>query len=299
MSNPVTTQPTSGQPASGPATPRAERARAAIAQAARATGTDFSYLVAQAKLESGMNPQAKARTSSASGLYQFIDSTWLRTLDRHGAAHGLGQVSDVIEQRGGRPFVRDPAVRQQIMDLRHNPEIASVMAGALAQDNRAGLVSVLGREPDAAELYLAHFLGAGGAAGFLRALERDPHSSAAALLPEAAGANRAMFYAAGEPRSLSEVMGLIRGKIASAMQDEGGMSPMPSGHAPYPIQASWSGEIASQGLHRQTASAQPAVASPMSRMLEESFNLGPRGGDTGPAPAHVRAAYGKLKAFAL
>ncbi|MCX7676587.1 MAG: transglycosylase SLT domain-containing protein, partial [Alteraurantiacibacter sp.] len=63
---------------------RTARAEAAIARAAQATGTDFSYLLAQARIESGLNPAARARTSSASGLFQFIDQTWLATLDRHG-----------------------------------------------------------------------------------------------------------------------------------------------------------------------------------------------------------------------
>lgn len=296
MSNPVPTQT-----APGPAAPRAERARAAIAQAARATGTNFGFLVAQAKLESGMNPQARARTSSASGLYQFIDSTWLRTLDRHGAAHGLSHLSDVIEQRGGRAYVRDPAVRQQIMALRHDPEIASVMAGALAQDNRAVLVPVLGREPDAAELYLAHFLGAGGAAGFLRALASNPHAPAAALLPEAAGANRAIFYAGGEPRSLSQVMEVIRRKMGRAMEDEGGAGPTPAASSSYGSSpAGWSGRLAGVNGDSSVIPPQRSAPSSMSRLLEESFGLEGHSGRTGnAAPAHVQAAYGKLKAFAL
>lgn len=283
MSNPATIQ----QP-----TPPAVRIRAAITHAARATGTDFSYLVAQAKLESGMNPHAEARTSSASGLYQFIEGTWLRTLDKHGAAHGLDHLAGAIEQRGGRAIVRDPAMRDRIMALRHDPEVSAVMAGALAQDNRAALLPVLGREPDAAELYLAHFLGAGGAAGFLRGLARDPHASAAALLPEAAAANRAIFYNGGEPRSLAQVMDVIRRKMERAMADEGGIPP------------ALAGPVTGQTIHAGYSARIPAAASlrqptspSMSRMLEASFGLDI--GASGNAPAHVRAAYGKLKAFAL
>ena len=75
---------------SAPPTTRAGQAQAAIAHASQRTGVDFSYLLAQARIESGLDPQAEARTSSASGLFQFIDQTWLSTLDRHGAALGLG-----------------------------------------------------------------------------------------------------------------------------------------------------------------------------------------------------------------
>ena len=80
--------------------------QSAISRAAQRTGVDFDYLVAQARLESGLDPSAKARTSSASGLYQFIDSTWLNTLDRHGAKHGMGWADDAIGPNGR---VADPA----------------------------------------------------------------------------------------------------------------------------------------------------------------------------------------------
>ncbi len=73
---------------------------AAISRAAQATGTGFDYLFAQAQLESGLNPSARADTSSAAGLYQFTQGTWLSTLERHGAEHGLDWVGGAIE--GGR-----------------------------------------------------------------------------------------------------------------------------------------------------------------------------------------------------
>ena len=49
--------------------------RQALAQASRATGVDFAYLVAEASVETSLNPNAKAKTSSAAGLFQFIEST--------------------------------------------------------------------------------------------------------------------------------------------------------------------------------------------------------------------------------
>ena len=73
-------------PAQAPAAPaRSADVRTAIARASEKTGVDFDYLLAQARLESGLDPDAKARTSSATGLYQFIDSTWLHTMDRYGS----------------------------------------------------------------------------------------------------------------------------------------------------------------------------------------------------------------------
>lgn len=289
MSNPVPLSPIKAPVAHG-------RTHAAIADAARATGTDFSYLLAQAKIESGLDPMARARTSSASGLFQFIDSTWLATLDRHGAAHGLGHLSQAIDTQGGRPNVRDPALRQQIMALRHNPAVASVMAGALAQDNRAALLAATGREPDAAELYLAHFLGAGGATTFLRALTATPDRSAASLMPAAAAANRAIFYADGAPRSLSQVMDLIRGKVGRAMNDTAVPASASAARPHAPLARFNAVDTASNasGEARRGEAARPS----MSRLLENSFGLAAgRPGDA--APAHVRAAYAKLRALSL
>ena len=70
--------------------------------------------------------------------------------------------------------------------MRYDPDASAMMAAELASDNRADLSGLLGREPDAAELYLAHFLGSGGAREFLTALNTDPSQSAAAVAPKAA-----------------------------------------------------------------------------------------------------------------
>lgn len=192
-----------------------ERVDAAIRQAAVRSGVDFSYLYNQARLESGFNPEARARTSSATGLYQFIDQTWLATIDRHGAANGLGWAANAV-QRGanGRFHVADPAMRRQIMELRRNPEAASAMAAAFAQDNRAHLESRLGRPAEAVDLYLAHFLGAGGATRFLRAQAASPDAPAASAFPAQARANRAIFYdRQGSPRSYTEIRNLFAARL--------------------------------------------------------------------------------------
>lgn len=185
--------------------------RGAIAQAAQATGMDFSYLLAQARLESGLNPTARAATSSAAGLYQFTTSTWAQTLARHGAALGLGPQA-----------LADPASRAQLMGLRNNPQASALMAAAMAGDNQATLAGALGRPPTSAELYLAHFLGSDGAVKFLAGLASNPDQPAAGLFSRAAEANHAVFFdASGVPRSLGGVMELLGSRLASAMADAG------------------------------------------------------------------------------
>lgn len=191
---------------------RAARSVEAIRQAASRSGIDFDYLLQQARLESGLNPDAAARTSSATGLYQFIDQTWLGTLRRHGDQHGLGWAATAIRRgNNGRFYVDDPALRRQIMDLRRNPETAAAMAAALAIDNRNALQRHVERPIENVDLYLAHFLGAAGASRFLTEHARNPGASGAAMFPEAASANRSIFYNRGMPRSLDEIRdGFIR-----------------------------------------------------------------------------------------
>ncbi len=181
----------------------AATAVAAVRAAAAATGVDFRYLLAQARVESGLDPAARAKTSSASGLYQFTAATWLETVRKHGAAHGLGWAADAIAQGAARA---GSAARATILALRDNADAAALMAGEFARDNGSVLAARLGRAVGSTDLYMAHFLGAGGATHFLAALRSSPDTPAAAVVPAAAAANRSVFYAAdGTPRSVAEV----------------------------------------------------------------------------------------------
>jgi hypothetical protein len=184
-----------------------DRVTAAIQLASARTGIQFDYLLNQARVESSLNPEARARTSSATGLFQFIEQTWLGMVKQHGAAHGLGWAADSIQRgRNGHYYVADPQLRRQILDLRRQPEASSAMAAELASDNGRYLASRLGRPALPVDLYLAHFLGAGGAARFLRAHDSNPGAAAAAMLPAAARANRAVFYNRdGSARSFAEI----------------------------------------------------------------------------------------------
>ncbi|MFC3098941.1 transglycosylase SLT domain-containing protein [Alteraurantiacibacter palmitatis] len=289
MSDPATTL--QSVPAARPA--GTGNTQAAIARAARATGVDFSYLLAQARVESGLDPQARARTSSATGLFQFIDQTWLSTLDRHGERLGLGHLADAISTSGGRARVDDPALRGQILALRNDPEIASLMAGALAGDNREALLPVLGREPDHAELYLAHFLGAEGSARLLSTLGHSPDTPAAAILPQAARANRAIFFEqSGAPRSVSGVMDVVRDKVDRAMAQGGAM---PEGYA---SGGALTGQWASASLPNAPVPTAPPRPS-MAATLEKSFGLSDASGQAPAGLAHIRRAYARLSAFGL
>lgn len=179
----------------------------AIQQASVETGVDFAYLMEKAAAESSFDPDARAPTSSATGLFQFIESTWLDVVKRYGDRHGLGHLAERIETgSGGRPQVGDPALRAEILDLRRDPTLASVMAGELARENQAYIERSTGAAAGPTDLYMAHFLGAGDAARFLNAMSEDGGRPAADLFPRAAAANRHVFYdRSGSALSLDEV----------------------------------------------------------------------------------------------
>ena len=203
------------------------RVQNAIATASQKTGVDFSYLLTQARLESGLNPNAQARTSSASGLYQFIEQSWLGVLKQHGAEHGLSWASDSISRGSdGRYHVSGGGdVRQAILDLRKDPEVASGMAAEHAADNKAILERKLRRQVGSTELYMAHFLGTGGATKFLSGLDNNPDGSAAAVLPAAARSNRTIFFNRdGSSRSFAE----IASRFAKKFDDGNGATPIPN-----------------------------------------------------------------------
>ena len=183
------------------------RVQNAIASASASTGVDFHYLYRQAKVESGLNPNARASTSSASGLYQFTEQTWLGILKNHGAEHGLSWAANAITRgANGHYYVSDETTRQEILALRQSPEASAAMAGEYASDNKDILQAKLGRDTSSTDLYMAHFLGPAGATRFLKAKDADPDQPAAAVMPAAARANRWVFYdKAGNPRSLEQV----------------------------------------------------------------------------------------------
>lgn len=178
----------------------------AIQRASSATGVDFTFLMGTAKRESGYNPAARARTSSASGLFQFVDQTWLSTLKKHGAKYGYARYADLIQQGSdGRYRVAGDEARKAVLGLKLDPHAASLMAGELASDHASYLRGRVGRSPTSGELYAAHFLGPKGSARLIEAVNASPGASAAAMFPDAAAANRSIFYREGRAATVGEV----------------------------------------------------------------------------------------------
>ncbi|MGI8527141.1 MAG: transglycosylase SLT domain-containing protein [Pseudolabrys sp.] len=116
----------------------------AIRQAAHSTGANFNYLLATAQIESNLNPGAQASTSSAKGLFQFIDQTLARHRQALGAGVRAGALCRRDRARTGRAARRAPAARDAIMRLRADPRVNAMMAGAYTRNNAAQLTDGLG-----------------------------------------------------------------------------------------------------------------------------------------------------------
>lgn len=104
------------------------------------------------KVESAGNARAKNPLSTATGLGQFIQSTWLRMM------------------RDYRPDLVQRMTREQLLDLRFDPALSREMVRNLARENESFL-RTRGHQITPGRLYLAHFLGPAGAH---TALSADP-----------------------------------------------------------------------------------------------------------------------------
>lgn len=154
----------------------------AIEKASQVSGVDADLLRKIAQKESAMNPTASNPNSSAQGLFQITNRTWRGLVKRYGKDYGINY-SD-----------------------RKKPEANAIMAGLLTKENSERLTKRIGRAPEPGEIYMAHFLGDYAASKLIKS--KDSSNAAAALFPDAAKANRSVFYhnsGNGKPLTASEL----------------------------------------------------------------------------------------------
>ena len=265
--------------------PSRARIAGAIKQASDSTGASFGYLVAAAKIESNLQPTAAASTSSARGLYQFIEQTWLGTVKQAGTSFGYGQYADAItKQPSGTYTVSDPALKQQILKLRDDPAANAAMAGVLTQSNSFKLVSSIGRRPGDNELYMAHFLGVGGAARLISTNDTNPQANAAQMFPQAAQANRPIFYdRSGDARSVGGVYAELTRRYEAAANSKLTQTAMASVGATTSTTAQSVMAFASMSADKSYIAAAPQASS------SQLFDPSPTGSTATPATTTVPA----------
>jgi hypothetical protein len=232
----------------------------ALRNAAAVTGSDFHYLLGTAMRESSLKPNAQSHTSSAAGLFQFIDQTWLGLVKDHGARHGLSGFAAAITRDGAGRYHAPDGMKDAILALRGDPNISALMAGEYARSTEGSMRASLGREVCGGELYAAHFLGPDAACKLIRLAGSEPGASAAAQFPQAAAANKSVFFHAdGNAKSVREVYDW-------ALRQPGGSDTLRTAQAPAP---------AADGMTARTQVA-AAQSAEVKMLLESVINWQPR-----------------------
>ena len=163
-----------------------------IMNAAAKIGIDPSLMFSVAKIESNFKTSATNKITGATGLFQFLPSTWGWLIKKY---KDLGFTASDI----------------------NDPQKNAIMGAVYLKSIQNALSGALGRMPSAVETYLGHFLGTTGAIRFLKTMMTDPKTAAASMFERAAKANRNLFYKAdGTPLSLAEVFDKISGKVTVA-----------------------------------------------------------------------------------
>jgi hypothetical protein len=193
----------------------------AIRQASKVVGVDFGYMMELASAESGFAQGVKATTSSATGMFQFTDDSWLTMMYLDGAKYGYKDIADHIDVKRDRnnniisAKIDDPLIAKYALDLRKDPRLNALMGAEFAKENKAILESAMPRQQvNRTDQYLAHFLGPGQAVDFLTQMRKHPDTAADGLFPAAAGANHNVFYNDdGTARSLKDVYSFFQKKF--------------------------------------------------------------------------------------
>jgi len=162
--------------------------KTAIKDASQKTGIGFDYLLSKAFKESSFREEVTATTSSASGLFQFVNSTWMNMVKTYGDECGLGKFQTAL--KNGKC---DAKMKSEVLALRSDPGLSSFMAAKLTQENQNILQHSIGRKPNEKELYLAHFMGPSSAGKFINQMAENPNAVPCDRFKSCAQSNPAIF----------------------------------------------------------------------------------------------------------
>ena len=162
----------------------------AISNASSQTGAPAATMFAIADQESSFNTSAQNPNSSATGLYQIINSTYSGLVTQYGNQYNVAPGSQ------------------------GDPTSNALMGGQLIQDNIKTLQNAGISNPTPGQVYIMHFMGNGAGPGFIQQAQSNPDAPAASLYPAAAGSNKSLFY---NPDGSSKTMGQVYGNLTGSI----------------------------------------------------------------------------------
>lgn len=189
-----------------------------VVQAANKTEMDPALLMAIADKESNFSTTARARTSSASGLFQFVEKTWFKAVKDFGHLYGRKDEANAISDASSAIGAVAPQKKAQILSLRNDPYLSAALAAEMLKKDGNKISDKIGRPLTPGETYLIHFLGPDDTERFMTALVSNPNMSAAALLPKPARANRPIFYEAAGRKMREKTVAQVHEAFESMME---------------------------------------------------------------------------------
>jgi hypothetical protein len=219
-----------------------------FAAVSKVTGFPLNPLLTTAAVESGfragamppIDPNTGKRASGAVGLFQFIPTTWNMMMSKYAAKYGIAP---------GTPPT--------------DPRANALLGAEFLKENMAQLLSRLKKPISSTDLYLAHFLGAGGAAQFLQGSPDDVAATGPGM-EKPAKANPTIFYdKSGKPRTYAEIYKLFTDRLNAqtkkfGLSDSGSIAPPSKGDTPPAV----TGDATSGGAAATGAPTPKSLATP-------------------------------------
>ncbi|WP_457578960.1 phage tail length tape measure family protein [Ensifer adhaerens] len=190
------------------------------------------------KAESGGNASAKNPNSSATGVGQFIESTWLNLFKKHFPDRAQNMADATI------------------LALREDADISKALIEAYAREN-AGILRQAGVSVNEAALQLAHFLGPQGAVSVLTAKSGTPVSQV--LGADAINANQSIL---GGGATVDDVIAYAQ-RRTQAVQGETA--------AVHQLNDAWAGLRGPTDAHTQAVNQQAQAYDQFGQIAQSAF----------------------------
>ena len=132
---------------------------------AHETGVSFELIVIKAMIESNLGKNTIAKHSTARGLFQYIESTWLSLIQRYGEKIGYASYAealeyDLITKRYIITSEENSPSRQDILDLRDDQKISTLIKAYQILDEQKTIENYTnGQAPTITDHYIVHMMG--------------------------------------------------------------------------------------------------------------------------------------------